>query len=276
MSEYLLWGPDETRGQIAVPGPDDDKYSRGVLGVVTGSARYPGAAVLGVEAALRTGVGMVRYLGHERPTDLVLRRRPEAVAVPGRVQAWLLGSGMDADSRDAATAELLETAVSSGLPAVLDAGALDLLPRLSGPAVITPHAGELSRLLGIDRAEITADPASAAERAAGELGVTVLLKGHSTHVAAPDGTRLVAASAPAWLATAGSGDALGGVLGALVATHSGSITTGGPELARLAASAAVLHGMAGRSAGRGGPLVVLELAEGVSGVIARLLEASPG
>jgi len=66
MSDYLPWGADETKSQIAVPQPEDDKYSRGVLGVVTGSTMYPGAAVLGVEAALRTGVGMVRYLGPER------------------------------------------------------------------------------------------------------------------------------------------------------------------------------------------------------------------
>lgn len=276
MSEYLRWGPDEARDWIALPRLGDDKYSRGVLGIVTGSTRYPGAAVLGVEAALRTGLGMVRYLGPERSTDLVLQRRPEVVTEPGRVQAWLLGSGMDAGFRDAATAELLDAAIATGRPAVLDAGALDLVPRMTGPTVITPHAGELSRVLGLDRAEIIADPAGAAGRAAGELGVTVLLKGHSTYVAAPDGTRLIAASAPAWLATAGAGDALGGVLGALVATHSESITPSGPELARLAASAAVLHGLAAQAASDGGPLVVLDLASRVSGVIARLLADAAG
>src|SRR3954454_6533537 len=92
-----LFGPPDAAAWIAVPGPSDDKYSRGVLGVVTGSARYPGAAVLGVDAALHTGVGMVRYLGAGRPTRLVLGRRPEAVTADGRVQAWLLGSGQEPD-----------------------------------------------------------------------------------------------------------------------------------------------------------------------------------
>ena len=112
-----LFGSGRRRRWIAVPGPDDDKYSRGVLGVVTGSARYPGAAVLGVEAALHTGVGMVRYLGAGRPTRLVLRQRPEAVTTDGRVQAWVLGSGQDADgARRADTALLLETALAQPVP----------------------------------------------------------------------------------------------------------------------------------------------------------------
>src|SRR5436190_19901418 len=102
-----LFGPAEAATRIAVPGVDDDKYSRGVTGFVTGSARFPGAAVLGVEAALHTGVGMVRYLGPGRPTRLVLQRRPEAVTASGRVQAWVLGSGQDAADRDDSTAELL-------------------------------------------------------------------------------------------------------------------------------------------------------------------------
>ena len=81
------FGPGDARPWIAVPGPDDDKYSRGVLGFVTGSARYPGAAVLGVEAALRTGVGMVRYLGPGRPTRL------SAPPKPGHRPLLTLGCG---------------------------------------------------------------------------------------------------------------------------------------------------------------------------------------
>src|SRR6195952_1616698 len=106
-----LFGVDDAKKWIAVPGENDDKYSRGVLGFVTGSARYPGAAVLGVEAALHTGVGMVRYLGPGRPTRLVLQRRPEAVTAEGRVQAWVLGSGQDASERDDSTRTLLDAAV---------------------------------------------------------------------------------------------------------------------------------------------------------------------
>src|SRR5687767_15824194 len=111
-----LFGPDDAAIWISVPGPGDDKYSRGVLGVVTGSARYPGAAVLGVEAALHTGVGMVRYLGPGRPTRLVLARRPEAVTTDGRVQAWVLGSGQDPAERADGTGALLDTALAQNVP----------------------------------------------------------------------------------------------------------------------------------------------------------------
>jgi hydroxyethylthiazole kinase-like uncharacterized protein yjeF len=271
MSSFAAWEASDAREQIAVPKADDDKYSRGVLGVVTGSAQYPGAAVLGVEAALHTGVGMVRYLGPARASDFVLQRRPETVTSAGRVQAWLLGSGMDASTRDPETAGRLDSALSQALPTVLDAGALDLLERATGPVVITPHFGELARVLGSTKDEIAADPAAAAERAVQKLGVTVLLKGHKTYVASPDGTRLVVTGAPAWTATAGAGDALGGILGALVATHAASITPAGPELARLAATASALHGLAAARASGGGPFTIVGLIERLPAVIAELL-----
>jgi hydroxyethylthiazole kinase-like uncharacterized protein yjeF len=244
-----------------------------VLGVVTGSDDYPGAAVLGVEAALRTGCGMVRYLGPERPSDLVLQRRPEVVTASGRVQAWLLGSGMDATTRDDATAARLSAAIGQGLPTVIDAGALDLLSTAAGPVVITPHFRELARVLGEDAGELAANPGEAAARAAGELGVTVLLKGHNSYIAAPNGTRLVASSAPAWTATAGAGDALGGILGALVATHARGVARDGALLAQLAATASVIHGLAAERASGGGPFVVLELAEAIPAAIAGLVGA---
>ena len=272
MNTFTTWASRDAASLIAVPAPDDDKYSRGVLGVITGSAAYPGAAVLGVDAALHTGVGMVRYLGDERATTFVLQRRPEAVAAAGRVQAWLVGSGMDAVLRDTATADRLGAALESGLPVVVDAGALDLLDRATGPVIITPHFRELSRVLGESAADIARDPADAAVRSAKELGVTVLLKGHRTYVAAPDGTRLVASSAPAWLATAGAGDALGGILGALVATHSREIAADRSVLARLGATASVIHGLAASKASAGGPLTILDLIDAVPAVIAELLE----
>ncbi|MHB1172236.1 MAG: ADP-dependent NAD(P)H-hydrate dehydratase [Lacisediminihabitans sp.] len=271
MTSFTPWTRDDARTLIAVPQRGDDKYSRGVLGVMTGSSDYPGAAVLGVEAALRTGVGMVRYLGPSRPTELVLQRRPEVVTVPGRVQAWLLGSGMDTARRDAARTAELADAVAQGLPTVLDAGALDLLAASTGQVVITPHFRELGRLIGAAADELARDPAAWAHRAAEQLGVTVLLKGHDSYVASPDGTRLVASSAPTWLATAGTGDALGGILGALVATHSSELAADVSLLARLAATASVLHGLAAERASGGGPFVVLDLAAAVPAVIAELL-----
>ncbi|MET4580720.1 hydroxyethylthiazole kinase-like uncharacterized protein yjeF [Conyzicola nivalis] len=269
-TDYAPWTAADAARHIAVPVPGDDKYSRGVLGVITGSDQYPGAAVLGVEAALRTGVGMVRYLGGERSSTLVLQRRPEAVTSEGRVQAWLIGSGMDHESRDEAAVAWSTLAMAQALPTVLDGGAIDLHEVKRGPVVITPHFGELARVLGADKGEVAADPAAWAARAADRLGVTVLLKGSRTYVAG-GGVALVAASAPSWLATAGAGDALGGILGALVATHADAIAADPAVLARLAASASVIHGLAAHRASVGGPLTILDLAAAVPGVISGLL-----
>lgn len=275
MTGYTQWAARDVAQFIAVPQEGDDKYSRGVLGIVTGSDAYPGAAVLSVESALRTGVGMVRYLGPRWAGDLVLQRRPEAVTASGRVQAWLLGSGIDASARDEETTSRLTDALAQGLPTVVDAGALDLLGReaIPDPAnlVITPHFRELATVLHQDADEIAENPGLWCTRAAETLGVTVLLKGSRSYIASPGGLRLVTAPATAWLATAGSGDALGGILGAMLATHSEAATAEPELIARLAAAASVLHGLAGERASAGGPFTVLDLAAAVPAVIAGLL-----
>ncbi|MEX1079285.1 MAG: ADP/ATP-dependent (S)-NAD(P)H-hydrate dehydratase [Homoserinimonas sp.] len=273
MTGYRQWTVAESAAHIAVPVADGDKYSRGVLGVVTGSVQYPGAAVLGVEGAIRTGIGMVRYLGSAG--ELVLQRRPEAVTAPGRVQAWLLGSGMDAADRDQATTERLLSALAEGLPTVIDSGALDLIDRATGPTVITPHYRELAGVLSADAAEIAADPELWCTVAAESLGVTVLLKGTYTHVAGQDGTRLVAGPATNWLASAGTGDVLGGVLGALLASHSDAALDDPAVLTRLAASAAVIHAEAAELASAGGPLAALDVAEALQETVALMLRANP-
>jgi hydroxyethylthiazole kinase-like uncharacterized protein yjeF len=274
------WLAADAREWIAVPAEDSDKYRRGVLGVVTGSARYPGAAVLGVEAAVRSGLGMVRYIGDQRAADFVLHRRPEVVTAPGRVQAWLLGSGMDAESRDSdATARLAE-ALAQPVPVVIDAGALDLIADAAGPVIVTPHYRELARVLashGVDRSadDIAARPAHWAGEAARILNATVLLKGHTTRVVSPEGEHIVVRVAPSWLATAGSGDVLAGILGALVATHAESIDADGHSaLVRLGASAAAIHGLAAERASAGGPIAALDVAEAVPATIAALLAPS--
>lgn len=274
-----LFGPDDAARWIAVPGDDDDKYSRGVVGFVTGSAKYPGAAVLGVEAAARTGVGMIRYLGAGRPTRLVLQRRPEAVTADGRVQAWVLGSGQDPEDLDELTAGLLAGALAQTVPTVLDGGALGRRADARGPVLLTPHAGELSRLIGVDVDAIRADPDAAVLRAANELDATVLLKGHTTRIAsrgassgsASGSAPLRVRSAPSWLATAGAGDALAGILGALLATHHEQLKVDPGLLAPLAATGAVLHGLAAQRASAGGPLTILDLAAALPAVIAGLL-----
>jgi len=284
MTGWEDWGERDAAAWIAVPTDGSDKYSRGVLGMVTGSERYPGAAVLGVEGAARTGVGMIRYLGADRPADLVMRRRPEIVTAPGRVQGWLIGSGMDAASRPEDDAQRLRSALRDGTPLVIDAGALDLVGRASAPVVVTPHFRELATVLAaaadddsdaVTADDIAADPAGWAARAADSLGVTVLLKGHTTYVAAPHGPRYAVTAGPAWLATAGSGDVLGGVLGALVATHAREIDEGGHEaLAALGATAAWVHGRAGERASDGGPIVALDIVGALPGVVRDLVRAA--
>ena len=271
-----VFGAADAARWIAVPGPGDDKYSRGVLGFATGSERYPGAAVLGVEAALRTGVGMVRYLGADRPTGLVLQRRPEAVVADGRVQAWVIGSGQDADDVDRATAAHRDRALADPVPVVIDAGALGLVDRAVGTRVLVPHAGELARLLGRPRADVQAEPAASALEAAARFDAVVLLKGHTTYVADADGGLREITLAPAWTATAGAGDALAGVLGALLATHALELEADAAVAAPLAATAAVLHGLAAERASAGGPFTVLELCAELPGVVREVLGVDGG
>jgi len=271
MTTQREWNDSDAARLVSQPALDDDKYSRGVLGLITGSAQYPGAAVLGVEAALRTGVGMVRYVGPERAENLVLQRRPEAVMAWGRVQAWLIGSGMDPVKHDDGIDEHIDAALSQSVPAVVDGGALAWARRAQGPTVVTPHYRELARMLDIEPSEVAADPQRWAVTVAQEFEVTVLLKGHTTFVT--DGARTVTVSgAPTWLATAGAGDALGGILGALVATHSEAIVTTPGLLVDVAASASFIHGRAAQRASNGGPLTVLDLCVETSAVIADLVE----
>lgn len=255
------------------PGPDDDKYSRGVLGVVSGGEHYTGAAVMGVTAAVTVGVGMVRYVGPEAPTNLLRAAVPEAVFGEGRVQAWLIGSGMDWDDASEEQKRVIGDALASDLPVVVDAGGLDAL---TGPrkawTLITPHAGELLRLgrrvLDPDLPDswVSDDPVTAARKVADALDVAVLLKGSVTIVVPPTATGLgihSQADGPAWLATAGSGDVLAGICGALLAA-------GVPPLG-AGALAALVHGVAAHDVNPGGPIRALDIAHQVGRTVARLL-----
>ncbi|MEF3404406.1 ADP-dependent NAD(P)H-hydrate dehydratase [Agromyces sp. CCNWLW203] len=273
------WTADDAAKWVVAPGADDDKYSRGVLGIVAGSPDYPGAAVLAVEAAHRAGLGMVRYTGPRAVRTAVLARRPETVTAPGRVQAWSVGSGIDMGRRSFMLLGDLQGALASGLPVVLDAGALDLVGTHTAPTVITPHARELAALLAsreIDTsiAQVRAAPAEWALRAAKELGVAVLLKGAVTHICDPDGDRYTVTAPTHWLASAGTGDVLGGILGALVATHHERIAEDAEVLTALAATAAWVQGEAARRATAavdGGPITALDIAEAIPPVIGALL-----
>jgi len=270
------------------PGRRSHKYSRGVLGVVAGSTRYPGAAVLACRGALAAGAGMVRYLGPPEVADLVRQSCPEVVCgtsvADAHVQAWLLGPGLDDGAHE--QLERVREAAATGLPIAADAGALPALPRqLSPQTVLTPHAGELAALLGRygagpARSGVEDATLAAVGQAAGLTGATVLLKGATTLVAAPSGAVFSQAEASPWMATAGSGDVLAGVLGSLLAQLGddagafGARGIGGPDRwAAVAALAASLHGRAGTLASDGGPITASAIADALPEVIGRCNKA---
>ncbi len=289
--EDALAGPELRRLEAADlaallphPGRRSHKYSRGVLGVVAGSTRYPGAAVLACRGALASGAGMVRYVGPPEVADLVRHSCPEVVCgtsiADAHVQAWLLGPGLDDGAHE--QLDRVREAAAAGLPTVADAGALPALPRkLSPRTVLTPHAGELAALLGRygdapERSGVEDATLAAARRGAGLTGATVLLKGATTLVAAPAGAVFSQAEASPWMATAGSGDVLAGLLGSLLAQlaeDTGSFSARGiagkDRWAAIAAMAASLHGRAGILASSGGPLTASDIAEALPEVMAQ-------
>jgi hydroxyethylthiazole kinase-like uncharacterized protein yjeF len=234
-----------------VPGPEDDKYSQGVVGIAAGSATYPGAAVLAAGSAVRATAGMVRYAGHA--ADVVRTQWPEIVATgtvadAGRVQAWTVGPGIGtgSDSR-----EVLRHVLGQGVPVCADADATTIIAKSpevldardpDTPLVLTPHAGEYERLMGRKPGP---DRVTAAREAARRYNAVVLLKGHVTVIAAPDGRVAVNKPHGAWLATAGSGDVLSGLVGAVLAARLD------PWLA--AAAAAHVHSLAGAIAAQNAP-----------------------
>lgn len=228
-----------------IPSKTDHKYTRGVVGMLTGSCTYPGAALLGVGGALASGAGMIRYLGE---SPLVLPTYPEVVPAPGQVQAWVLGSGVE-DTRTDQLQQTLSAAISDGLPIVLDAGAISLAytEDLPETAILTPHPGELVALLAargveISRTEVEVDPYHAARMAAEITGATVLLTAATDVCATPTGACFSQGGAPGWRATAGAGDVLAGLLGGMLAGATAQLTAGMP--ARYAAAAAYVHASA--------------------------------
>ncbi|MGH3120803.1 MAG: NAD(P)H-hydrate epimerase, partial [Streptosporangiaceae bacterium] len=272
------------------PGGDSDKYRRGVAGIVAGSERFTGAAALAVGGAIRGGAGMVRLVSAAPAVAVVRLLWPEAVItvtgqdIPagedvhaaGRVQAWVVGPGMGTDDQ---ARERLAAVLASDVPVLVDADGLTLLAAHKGllsrdaPTLLTPHAGELGRLLGADPADVESRRLEHARKAAAGLGATVLLKGSTTVIATPDGRSAasqggtsqggtsqgqaeqggvsqedlppvrVNPTGTSWLATAGTGDVLSGLAGSLLAQ--------GLEVGEAAAAAAYLHGLAARLAAAG-------------------------
>jgi hydroxyethylthiazole kinase-like uncharacterized protein yjeF len=245
------------------PGRQTDKYARGVVGLDTGSDQYPGAGLLSTLGAVYAGAGMVRYLGQDKPTELIASHLPNVVFAPGRVQAHVFGSGW---GRREGGERLIKDALDAGTPAVVDADGLGCLPaRLPSSWLLTPHAGELARLLDVDRAEVEADPIRAVRAGADRTGATVLLKGATQLVASPDVTPvLVAVPGPAWTAQAGSGDVLAGIAGTLLAAGQPAFRAG-----QLAASL-----QAYTAARNPGPLPPQDLARRLPETLAHLADPS--
>lgn len=269
---------DEFAGEfVRLPRLNDSKYSRGVVGLITGSTCYPGAAVLTVKGATRANVGMVRYLGPQRAQDMVLAARPETVIGKGHVQSWVVGSGVPDASNDVDGEDIQRETIGRLMryyalsddttgddgdmetpydmpPIVVDAGALDLLPeRVPSHVVITPHAAELARLLSargefVTTDDVLAKPWHYACLAHEMTGATVLLKGAVTIVVGVENgeeVTVLCGAAPAWLSTAGAGDVLAGMLGAVMAQNSADVTgEDEPAMAEIAAAGAYLHGKA--------------------------------
>jgi hydroxyethylthiazole kinase-like uncharacterized protein yjeF len=273
------WSARDVKKSIVIPSDLDNKYSRGVLGVITGSARFPGAAVLSTGAASATGLGMIRFHSSSGLAHLVLHKNPEVVVQPGPVTAWLAGSGIEAKKYGDVTTwqrhRWFTLIAKQSVPTILDAGALHLAGKLDQPTVITPHAGELSRLLRsrgitVESEAIEGDPKKWARVASQELGVVVLLKGSRTVVAQGEDLIELPSSTP-WLATAGTGDVLAGILGALVATNYIEILNDKDHLADLAASAAYLHNSAALLASRGSPITASQVIDYIPAAIGKIL-----
>ncbi|WP_434741700.1 NAD(P)H-hydrate dehydratase [Micromonospora sp. SH-82] len=258
-SDVADWWPDL--------GPASEKYTRGVVGVATGSRTYPGAAVLSVGGALAGPAGLVRYAGGAR--DEVLRDHPSVIATgrvadAGRVQAWVCGSGLGTGAEAAGE---LRAVLATSVPVVLDADALtllvdgsmaDLLRRRDAPVVVTPHDREYARLCG---EQPGADRVAATLRLAAWMNAVVLLKGDRTVIGTPDGRAYVNPTGSAALSTGGTGDVLAGLLGSLLAA--------GVRADRAAAVAAYLHGSAGREAARGGPVTAPDVVAALRPVLGR-------
>jgi len=261
------------------PHPESDahKFARGHLQII-GGAEMTGAARLSARAARRVGAGLATILSPEAAADIYRAGDPGTLVevvddaddlgrllTDARRNALVVGPGNGLVDR---TRELALTALSSGRPTVLDADAISvfkgesesLFAAVRGPVVLTPHEGEFARLF-----DLTGDKLSRAREAARISGAVLLLKGPDTVVASPDGRAVINPTGTPLLATAGSGDVLAGLIGALMAQ--------GMPAFEAACAGAWLHGKAGEAVGPG--LIAEDLPEAlpevISGVISTLI-----
>ena len=251
--------PDDVAALLPWPRGADHKYTRGVVGLRTGTA-YPGAGLLSVAGAASGLVGMVRYAGPDAVFEQVRAAHPEVVAATGQVQAWVVGCG----GGDAAGDDLA-AALRDDVPVVVDADALAHLPAEPPvPLVLTPHAGELARMLGVERSAVEERQLEHVRAAAERFDAVCLLKGRHSLVAEPGGDVRVTTTGVPWLATAGAGDVLAGLIGALLAA--------GLTPYDAASVGSWLHGAAATYASDGGrgPITALDVARSVPAVIRTL------
>ena len=272
-----LWGR-----HFPIPQPDGHKYARGHAVVVSGGISFTGAARLAARGALRAGAGLVTLAS---PRDALAVNAAASLAVmvhavdcaeelrglltDKRLNAVVLGPGLGVG---AATRDLVLAALDGGRAAVLDADALTsfeadpaalFAKTAQRPVVLTPHQGEFARLFkSIMQGAENESKAGQARAAARASGAAVLLKGADTVIAAPDGRVAICENAPAWLATAGSGDVLAGMIAGLLAQ--------GMTAFEAACAGAWLHGEAGNEAGPG--LISEDLPETLPQVYRRLFE----
>lgn len=304
MAEQIpLFDPQSAREFLFAPSADEDKYRRGVVGVVAGSDTYPGAGLLTTFAASNTGVGMVRLNSTRRVEDLVLHYAPGVVTVGGRIQSGVIGPGCTNERYDDCH-ELAQFCIDSKLPLVIDAGALDLVRSLVDYAdahsrslsrtILTPHHGEAARLLThfghpLSRADVDADPATSAKELASLTGAIILLKSSTTlcsYLHHDQGNRTqeifsIPQETP-WAGVAGSGDVLAGTVAGIAAgfqaraeRRQGNPSISEAECASLASLGAWVHAQAALRAsvgseGKTRPIQAIDIARALPEIIGGL------
>lgn len=270
---------------VMVPGEYDHKYTRGVAGIVAGSVTYPGAALLACAGAEGVGPGMIRLDAPEVVQHMVVASHPGVVLAGGRIQAGLVGPGMDEQQREA-NQDLAEFCLESALPLVVDAGALPFVATWMKKfsmtrVVLTPHAGEAAQLAGhlgmhTSRESVEKHPSQTAQMLAERTGAHVLVKGSMSYIATPSGRVFVVGPGIGWSGVAGSGDVLSGVLVGLLATWNARAQRSA-SFHEVVAAGVWIHAQAGRVASEkygssGGPVSALTIAQTLPGVIGALAE----
>lgn len=304
MAEQIpFFDPQSAREFLFAPSADEDKYRRGVVGVVAGSDTYPGAGLLTTFATSNTGVGMVRLNSTRRVEDLVLHYAPGVVTVGGRIQSGVIGPGCT-NERYEDCRELAQFCIDSKLPLVIDAGALDLVRSLVDYAdahsrslsrtILTPHHGEAARLLTQlgstrSRADIDADPATSAKELASLTGAIILLKSSTTlcsYLRHEQGNRTqetfsIPQETP-WAGVAGSGDVLAGTVAGIAAgfqaraeRRQGNPSISEAECTTLASLGAWVHAQAALRAsvgseGKARPIQAIDIARALPEIIGGL------